>query len=164
MRFTKWGGKRHWRFAAEALGDDEFGWWYGSRAGTSMRRGFEEPIIAWYDFVILVPAAGRWVASWNGPAHVETAIYVDVTDRPVRTAGLVEAVDLDLDVVRLRDGSVRLLDEGEFEAHQVLYGYPPEEIAQARATADELLAMIGEGREPFGQVGDAWLAAFSEGR
>jgi hypothetical protein len=161
MWFTKWGGKRHWRFVAEELGSDRFGWWFGSRAGTAMRRGLEEPVIVGHDFVILVPAVGRWIASWNGPAETNVAIYIDVTDEPVRHPGRVEAVDLDLDVVRLRDGSVRLLDEDEFEEHQVIYGYPPDEIAQARATADELLDMVAARREPFDRVGEAWLAAFS---
>jgi uncharacterized protein len=164
VRYTKWGGKRHWRFAAEPLGSDEFGWWYGCPAGTSMRRGFEEPVVVDYDFIVLVPARGRWVASWNGPAHRRVAVYVDVTDGPIRANGLVEAVDLDLDVIRLRDGSVELLDEDEFEEHQRLYGYPAEVITQARDTADELIAMITHRHEPFGEVGDAWLAAFTAAR
>jgi hypothetical protein len=164
VRYTKWGGKRHWRWSAEELGSDRFGLWLGCRAGTELRRGFEEPIVAVDDFVVLVPAAGRWIAAWYGPGESETAIYVDVTSEPVRHPDRVEAVDLDLDVVRLRDGSVRLLDEDEFEEHQVLYGYPADEIARARATADELLAMVAGRHEPFGKVGEAWLASFSGDR
>ncbi|MCU7723568.1 YgaC family protein [Actinoplanes sp. KI2] len=164
MRYTKWGGKRHWWWSAEELGSDRFGWWFGSRAGTALRRGFEEPVIVRHDFVVLVPDEGRWIAAWNGPEETQTALYIDVTDKPVRHRDRVEAVDLDLDVIRLRDGTVRLLDEDEFEEHQVLYGYPAEEIAQARATADELLAMVTARREPFGEVGEAWLAAYSAAR
>jgi len=59
---------------------------------------------------------------------------------------------------------VRLLDEDEFEEHQVLYGYPVEEIALARATADELLAMVSARQEPFGEVGESWLAAYAAAR
>jgi hypothetical protein len=44
MRFTKWGGKRHWRYPLEPLGTDRYGWWLGGAAGTLLRRGFEEPI------------------------------------------------------------------------------------------------------------------------
>jgi len=164
MRYTKWGGKGHWRWFAEELGRDRFGWWFGSPAGTELRRGLEEPVVIGHDFVVLVPEQGRWIAAWNGPEDTRTALYIDVTDKPVRHPDRVEAVDLDLDVVRLRDGSVQLLDEDEFEEHQVLYGYPAEEIAQARATADELLAMVTARQEPFGEVGEAWLAAFSAAR
>jgi len=164
VQYTKWGGKRHWWWSAEELGRDRFGWWIGSRAGTELRRGFEEPVVVGHDFVVLVPDRGRWIAAWNGPEETELALYIDVTDEPVRRPDRVEAVDLDLDVVRLRDGTVRLLDEDEFEEHQVLYGYPAEEIALARATADELLAMVSARQEPFGEVGESWLAAYTAAR
>jgi len=164
MRYTKWGGKRHWRFAAQPLGSDEFGWWYGCPAGTVMRRGLEEPLVVSYDFVVLVPAEGRWIASWNSPAQRHYSIYVDVTDRPVRENGLIEAVDLDLDVVRRWDGRVELLDEDEFEEHQFLYHYPADVIAQARATSGDLMRMVAEHHEPFGEVGEAWLTGFTSSR
>ena len=35
-------------------------------------------------------------------------------------------VDLDLDVIRMRDGRIILDDEDEFEEHQVRYAYPPD--------------------------------------
>jgi hypothetical protein len=150
LRYTKWGGKKHWNFRTEPLGSDRYGWWYGCPAGIPMRRGLEEPIVVDYDFIVLAPAAGGWVGSWNGPANREIEVYI-------------EAVDLDLDVVRLRDGSVRLLDEDEFEEHQILYGYPADVIAQARATANGLMEMVAARREPFGEVGDSWLARFTNG-
>jgi hypothetical protein len=161
LRYTKWGGKKHWNFSAEPLGSDRYGWWYGCPAGIPMRRGLEAPIVVNYAFIVLAPASGAWVASWNGPENRETEVYVDVTTAPVRTDDAIEAVDLDLDVVRLRDGSVRLLDEDEFEEHQRLYRYPADVIAQARATADDLMAMVAARREPFGEVGDSWLAKFT---
>jgi hypothetical protein len=163
LRYTKWGGKKHWHFPAQELGSDRFGWWYGVRAGIPMRRGLEEPIVVDYDFIVLAPAEGSWVGSWNGPSEHRTEVYVDVTTVPVRSADAIEAIDLDLDVIRLRDGSVHLLDEDEFEEHQVLYGYPDEVIVQARATADELISMITARVEPFGEVGDTWLTAFING-
>lgn len=164
MRYTKWGGKRHWWWSAEELGRDRFGWWFGSRAGTELRRGFEEPVVVRHDFVVLVPDRGRWIAAWNGPEETETALYIDVTDKPVRRADRVEAIDLDLDVVRLRDGTVRLLDEDEFEEHQFLYHYPADVIAQARATSGDLMRMVAEHHEPFGEVGEAWLTGFTSSR
>ncbi len=44
VRFTKWGGTRHWRFPLEPLGSDGHGWWLGGRTGILLRRGYEEPI------------------------------------------------------------------------------------------------------------------------
>jgi hypothetical protein len=160
VRFTKWGGKRHWEYRLESLGTDQHGWWLGGRTGLMMRRGEERPVRGRHDFVTLVPAEGCWIANWNGPGATRTAIYVDVTTEPVRHAAAVEAVDLDLDVVLLRDGTVAVLDEDEFAEHQRRYGYPAEMIAQAEATTKDLVARITAGAEPFGEVGQARLADF----
>jgi len=160
MRFTKWGGHRHWRYPMEPLGDDRHGLWFGARAGIRVRRGLEEPIVQPHDFVLLVPAEGCWIASWNDPGAQAVEVYVDVTTAPVVDGEVISAVDLDLDVIRLRDGSVEVLDEDEFTEHQVRYGYPAEVIAQALATTDDLVARITARTEPFAEAGPAWLARF----
>lgn len=161
IRFTKWGGRRHWRFTMEPLGGDRYGQWLGARAGILLQRGLEDPIVQPHDFVTLVPASGSWIASFNGPGETDIAVYIDVTTEPSIQAETVSAVDLDLDVVLLRDGTVRVLDEDEFAAHQVLYQYPAEVIEQARATADDLVVRLTTGAEPFTSAGVAWLERFT---
>jgi uncharacterized protein len=161
MRFTKWGGRRHWEFVLEPLGEDEHGWWLGGRTGMTVRRGLEAPLVQPHDFVSLVPARDWWVASFNGAGETEIDVYVDVTTAPVRSACVVEAVDLDLDVVRLRDGSVRVLDEDEFADHQVRYRYPAEVVDRARASCDDLVRRITAGEEPFVRVAAGWLEEFA---
>jgi uncharacterized protein len=160
MRFTKWGGRLHWHYPVVPLGVDRHGWWLGGPRGTWFQRGDEAPIRRKYDNVMLVPDRGDWIASWSSGGDSE--VYVDVTNRPHKSDHLIEAVDLDLDVIRLRDGRVVLVDEDEFAEHQVLLGYPAEVIARARATADDLLAVVTAGAEPFGRVGRDWLTRFSE--
>jgi hypothetical protein len=145
----------------EALGTDRYGWWLGGKAGILWQRGSEDPIVQPHNFVVLVPAEGCWIANWNGPGETDISLYVDVTTKPVRRADAVHAVDLDLDVVRLRDGTVKVLDEDEFIEHQVRYGYPAEVITQARATTDNLVARITAAVEPFAAVGAGWLARFT---
>jgi hypothetical protein len=162
IRFTKWGGKRHWRYPMESLATDRYGWWLGGRAGILLQRGWEDPIVQGHDFVVLVPPGSCWIASWNGPGETDISVYVDVTTQPVRQGDVVHAVDLDLDVVRLRDGSVQVLDEDEFADHQVRYSYPTDVVTQARATADELVDWIAAAREPFGAVGATRLAQFTD--
>jgi hypothetical protein len=159
MRFTKWDGRLHWHYPVKPLGTDRHGWWLGGAAGTTFRRGAEAPIRRPYDYVLLVPAEGDWVATWN--AGSDTEIYVDVTTRPTKRDNLIEAVDLDLDVIRRRDGRVLLVDEDEFAEHQVLLGYPADVIARARATADDLIVVVTAGTEPFNHAGRDWLARFS---
>jgi uncharacterized protein len=167
MRFTKWGGKKHWTYELEPLGRDRFGSWYGGRAGISLQRGDDEPVTQGHDFVQLIPDRGWYVAAYNDVADARLEIYVDVTTPPVITGDVIEAVDLDLDVLRARDGRVLLDDEDEFEEHQVLYGYPPEIIEGAKASADRLMVAVRARDEPFGAVGEGWLiryAASADGR
>jgi hypothetical protein len=159
MRFTKWGGHRHWRYELEPLVDDPYGWWFGGRAGITLRRGLEDPVIQPHDFVVLVPPHGAWIANWNAPGP-SMAVYVDVTTDVRREADVIHAVDLDLDVVRFRDGTVEVLDEDEFAEHQIRYGYPPDVVARARATTDDLVASLAARVEPFGTAGEARLEAF----
>jgi len=163
IRFTKWGGARHWRYPLEPLGTDRYGWWLGGRAGILLQRGVEDPIAQPHDFVALVPAEGCWIASFNDPDKTNVSVYVDVTTRPVRETHTVHAVDLDLDVIRLRDGTVEVLDEDEFAEHQVRYGYPADVVALARDTTDDLVARIMANAEPFGAVSASWLARFISG-
>jgi uncharacterized protein len=159
ISFTKWGGQPHWRYVMESLGTDEYGEWFGARGGTPTQRGHEPPIRAACDFVSLAPAAGHWIATWNAAGDV--AIYVDVTSRPIRDERSVHAVDLDLDVIRRRDGTVQVLDEDEFAEHQVRYRYPADVVSGALRTTGELVRLITARTEPFDQVGDAWLRDFT---
>ena len=156
VRYSKWGGIDHWHFELEPLGQDQFGWWFFGRKGITQQRGAEPPIVLSHDFVLLMPAAGCWTACFNAENALE--IYVDVTTRPALDEGTVRAVDLDLDVVRWRDGRVEVLDEDEFAEHQVQLGYPAELISQARQTCDWLVEAVSSRTEPFGQVGAGWLA------
>jgi protein associated with RNAse G/E len=66
-------------------------------------------------------------------------------------------VDLDLDVRRRRTGLVETLDEDEFAAHQVRYGYPPEVVAQAWAATNWLASALTERVEPFATGYRRWL-------
>jgi hypothetical protein len=155
MRFTKWGGAPHWHFPMEALGSDDHGAWFMVRAGTRLQRGVEPPITRPDGFVVLVPRHGSWIASWN---HLDdVAVYVDVTTEPLADADCVTAVDLDLDVVRWRNGLVEVLDVDEFDSHQVDLGYPPDVVAGARATLVELVEAVEAEAPPFEATGQAWL-------
>ena len=157
LRFTKWDGGRHWEFSLVVLGTDEHGTWAAGHVGTPLwrpGRAFDSPI----DWVTLVPHEQSWAASFYDSADQPIATYVDMTTVPVWTGRTVTLVDLDLDVVLFRDGSLVLDDEDEFETHQVELGYPDEVVDLARCTAEEVHEAIWNGREPFGSVAEAWLA------
>ena len=82
-------------------------------------------------------------ATWVGPDHVIM-------------------VDLDLDVVRLVDGTVEIEDEDEFNEHRLSLRYPDFWVDKARITAAELFTALEGLHAPFGRVADAWLAALLE--
>lgn len=160
--YTKFDGRLHWHFTLARLGEDEHGVWLAGPPGTVLQRGAEPPKAELDGFVALVPANGTWAAFWNVSDDPE--VYVDVTSHPVWSESSVTMLDLDLDVVRYRDGRIAVLDEDEFEEHQVQFGYPAEVIESAQATAGQLRDALTHRAEPFGARGTHWLELMSRNR
>ena len=158
---TKWGDRPHWEYDAVFLGSDEHGDWLGCRTGTFYARpgmAFE----ATFAGVVLVPTGGASHLAAFNDRYAQAAIYVDMTTPPVWDGAALRAVDLDLDVVKQRDGKIFLDDEDEFAEHQLLFGYPPEVVAMAEQTAAEVLAAVHAGTAPYDGTADAWLASLVE--
>ncbi|HUR50074.1 MAG TPA: DUF402 domain-containing protein [Acidimicrobiales bacterium] len=167
LRYTKWDGKLHWHFDLDYLGEDEHGLWLGAPRGCVMQRGNEPAVTAPVGFAVLTPRDGCWTAYFNSPTDTEmlqlsptkaVEIYIDVTDKPKRTEDGVEAIDLDLDVIRWGDGRVTLEDEDEFLEHQTKYAYPQEVIERAEETAQHLLQVVQARDEPFGAAAAPWIS------
>lgn len=138
------------------IGEDEHGVWLWAPAGGRAQRGDEPPKRTAHSFAKLIPRDEWFTAIWNAAGKYE--VYIDVGTPPVWTDDRVEMIDLDLDVVRYRDdGSVGVLDEDEFLEHQTTLRYPPDIVDRARATAAMLAVAVEQRREPFGEVGTAWL-------
>ena len=161
---TKWGHRPHWHFEAVHLGSDEHGDWLGFPAGSTMARPGAS-YVAPVDQVCLVPRAGDealrgWVATFHaagGPLHT----YVDMTTPPTwdLTGDVAElnAVDLDLDVIRGLTGRVWVDDEDEFARHRVELGYPEDAVTLAVATAERIEAAVTEQAAPFDGSAATWL-------
>jgi protein associated with RNAse G/E len=58
-------------------------------------------------------------------------------------------VDLDVDLVVDVDNSVKVLDEEEFEANRVIFGYPAEIVAGVREAVEEIKALVSNLEFPF---------------
>ena len=67
-------------------------------------------------------------------------------------------IDLDLDVRRRRWGDIERLDDDEFAANRVQFGYPDEVVARATAASHWLATALGDGTEPFATAFRPWLA------
>jgi len=157
IRFTKWDGTAHWAFDMEHVGDDEYGTWLAASPGTELRRGEGRRIITGGGFVKLITPGGWWTAIWNEPGHRSIDVYVDIITPAVRDGDTVRMVDLDLDVIRHRDGTVTVADEDEFDEHRILFGYPEHVVAKARAVTARVAIAVERRDEPFGAVGERWL-------
>jgi hypothetical protein len=161
IEMEKWGDRPHWHLPGVWLGTDQHGDWIGIPAGTLMvRPGLE--IVSEHDQVGLVPAAGADVERGGFPtfhrAPAPTWVYVDMVTPPVWDGPVVRTVDLDLDVIRLRDGHVVVDDEDEFAEHQVSLGYPPEIVALAEASRDRVLAAVLAEEPPYDGSHERWQA------
>ncbi len=157
VRFTKWGGGRHWEFPVTVLGVDELGVWCGAPVGTRLERP-GAAFTSQFGWVTLFPTGQPWAASYYDSPDQPIAVYVDVTTPAVWDASSVSMVDLDLDVILTRDGDLLLDDEDEFAEHQVTLGYPREVVELAQDSADKLMAAAEEGRHPFDGAAAGWLA------
>jgi len=159
IEMEKWGERPHWHIPAVWLGRDEYGDWIGIAAGTRMVRPGRE-VLSEHDQIGLVPAAGDdlargWLATFHKPpAHVW--VYVDMTTPPVWDGSTIRAVDLDLDVIRGREGDVVVDDEDEFAEHQVTLGYPAEVVALAEASRDRVHAAILAEDPPYDGSHERW--------
>lgn len=153
--FRKWPDRKHWQYTMERLGEDEHGLWLWAPAGIRLQRGDEPPKPSKRLYVKVVQPDAWWCPIWNEADERE--IYVDIATPAEWSGNTVTMIDLDLDVIRYRDGRVAVDDEDEFEQHRVTYGYPADLVAKARAVTVDIERALAARAEPFGAVGDRWL-------
>ena len=93
----------------------------------------------------------RWYNVWHIADQRSgfNKIYANIAMPPTFVNNTLTWVDLDLDIRVHMDGSVELLDEDEFLAHQRTMDYPQELVAQARAAAEEGVQLATHGLYPF---------------
>lgn len=153
----KWPDHPHYAYRVRTLGSDEHGVWGICEAGEPVLRGSEIKFHREQAALLLVPEdAPCFCVLWYPPDEPEYDVYVDITLPAEWSGNVVRVVDLDLDVETHRDGRIDLLDEDEFEVHQVEYAYPDHVIATARSSAAQVQRMISERAEPFGTAWRPW--------
>ena len=158
VQFFKYPQRLHWRHEMKRLGEDKHGVWLGAPAGSVVQRGTEPAKKLDRPFVQLIPPAAFWSLIYNGEDN-KYPIYVDIaTPAEWVNDHRVEMIDIDLDVVRRKDGSVEVLDEDEFLEHQMTFDYPNWLVDRARTTAAELVLAIEANREPFNETPNHWLS------
>lgn len=86
--------------------------------------------------------------------HYADAVRGIVAASDILTAAYLDGstlrwIDLDLDVEVHEDGTPELVDEDEFEEHQLRYRYPPEVVDGARRSATLAFDLAEGARFPF---------------
>ncbi len=158
VRGFKWPRRRTAVAVACLLGEDDFGRWLGVTKGDPWwaadrsRSGVFET-----SFVKVVPSGTFWTACFN---LVDPVIDVDIV-LPVRWVDdALEEVDLELDILRSHDGSVRVRDQDEFDRVREAWAMPGDIATQAEETCELVRELVELSAEPFGDVGRAWLSRF----
>lgn len=158
VRGFKWPRRATAVAVACLLGEDTFGQWLGVTKGTlwwaadrSHSGVFE------MSFVKLVPSGTFWAACfYPGDPVVDVDIVL-----PVHWGeGVLEEVDLELDILRGADGSVRVRDQEAFSHVREVWAMPGDIAAQAEETCERVRAWVERGVEPFGVIGHVWLSRF----
>ena len=157
--FRKYDGSLHRRVCMRRLGTDAYGTWLGAAAGTVVHadtQGFSYRTR--HTTLRLVPADDWWCAIFFARPS-EWDVYCDITTPAQWTdSNEVTMVDLDLDVLRHRNGRrVELLDSDEFDEHRVRFGYPDDVVEHATAAARRIHLALVDRTEPFAAHYRPWL-------
>jgi protein associated with RNAse G/E len=145
--YRKYDQRLHWHQWMRYLGEDQYGVWLGAPPNSVSQRGSEPEVSHRQAHVQLFPRDQWFTAIFNDEPR-STEIYCDITTPVTFGESEFTMIDLDLDVVKRRDGSIYVDDEDEFAEHQVMFGYPPDVIAEAQSTCDWLVQAVATD-EPF---------------
>jgi protein associated with RNAse G/E len=144
------------------LGEDDHGVWGCCDVGEQIYKAGEPAFVRSSALLALIPRDECWSASWHPPSEHRLEVYIDINTEPNWTGSTVSMIDLDLDVLRHRDGTVELLDEDEFEEHRVIHDYPPDLVSLARDAAAATMALASAPAEPFDRAWRHWYATVHE--
>ena len=76
------------------------------------------------------------------------------------TEGVLDEIDLELDILRSANGEVWMRDQDKFEHVRTTWNMPNDIAGQAQATFEHVRLMVEQAVEPFGSVGYSWLSRF----
>lgn len=142
------------------LGHDHHGTWLFAPRGAAASYAAAGSAPLPVNFLTLVPHGPEWwMATWMwGNEEIDIDLYIDVVAPPEwLSEAHLRVVDLDLDVIRYRDGRIVLDDQDEFADNAVRFAYPKHMVAGARSAAEELVDSVRRGATPFTGASDEWF-------
>ena len=111
----------------------------------SIRRGTVSYEYYWLD---------RWynIFRFHEPDGALRNYYCNVAMPPTFAHGVLDYVDLDIDIVVWPDNNYEVVDRDDFERNVLKYGYPDEIKQKAEQSIDEMIRMIERCEFPFDQI------------
>ena len=103
------------------------------------------------DGLLQIFFTNRWYNVWHIAEQKSNFnhLYANIAMPAHWVKGVLEWVDLDLDIRMHMDGSIEVLDEDEFVYNQIQMQYPQEVVTKARAATEEALHLLQHGLYPF---------------
>jgi protein associated with RNAse G/E len=165
LRSAKYDGSLNYYWPACMVQEDAAGFIWATPAGAPFTRpGGVHPVPhdwlgrVWYDRWYAVDASLAPPSRGAAPGTL-LHYYCNLGMPGAWEGDVYRYVDLDLDVQIFPDGRHVLLDEDEFAAHQLRYGYPADVVAATEQAARDAVALAQAGAAPFDGSLVAWHAA-----
>jgi uncharacterized protein len=162
LRSLKYDGSLNYEWPARLLWEDPGGFIWHTSAGMPFTRPTGVSAVpydwvgrVWYDRSYMVDAS-LLPPDVAGHAGIVHHYYCNLGTPGLWESDVYRYVDLDLDVVIFPDGRHLVVDEDEFAAHAVRFGYSDDVIAATRQAVEDTLALARSGAHPF----DGTLAAY----
>ena len=108
----------------------------------SIRRGTISQEYFWLD---------RWynIFRFHEPDGTLRNYYCNVAMPPTFENGILDYVDLDIDILVWPDGRYEVVDRDDFESNALKYGYPREILQRSEKSENDILGMIERREFPF---------------
>ncbi|MDH3492593.1 MAG: DUF402 domain-containing protein [Acidobacteriota bacterium] len=101
-----------------------------------------------------------WLSRWfnvfrfHEPDGAFRNFYCNINMPPAFSNGILDFVDLDIDILFNKDGSLEVLDRDEFDHNSELYGYGRDIVERVRREVLLVEMMIATRQPPFDVTGD----------
>lgn len=146
-------------WGAYVVAEDEYGTWFFTPAESPIEwTNLDGKSKAWeFDVLCLIPPSEWYFALWWGEHPYEVEVSVDVTALATREIDVWSWLDLEIDLFRLKDGTVGIEDEDEFEDSFAAGYISDAQRDESLRITPVIERMLRDHAEPFGAIGRSHL-------
>lgn len=149
IRAMKYGDKPHYEWEAGVLEQKDDYVFLLAEYGRRLRHYTKNSVFTLNNWTIEFMSSSLWFTVAADVKDGRISQYYCNINQPARIeGGRITFVDLDLDYV-CENGEWKVVDEEEFEHHQMTFGYPDWLVRKARAELEQLKKRVREQAFPF---------------